>query len=555
MKIKQQYLKYLETLKGELADIKIDNHIDDLTYALEHTELVIPVIGGFSAGKSTLINSFLEREILSVGLTPETAIATELRYADDEYIEAVKTDASVVRYKIEELSSIDVQKYQYIKLYLNNKNLKSIEPFILVDMPGFDSPYDAHNEAIFTYLERGVHFVFLTTVEDGNITKSMQRELKNILEYEKDISFFLSKSNLRADSEVADVQEKMKEQVEDELDIKINVIPIGIDGKEALANIFKEINIDTLYEKIFLNNLKVDYREIEASLNTFVNTLSSTKDESDRAIEELDEALKKLTSKKERMLKDIKEKYSNVNVNAIVEEVGRTLISAKGNLVHLGTTQGENALSSEINALVKSTLIYEVKRKLSDISDNIVDDFSYELKDLEFSLSDNFAENISENIKGALETGTNALKTMLDVTKDGSSLFKVLGTVLAIVTNVIAPIIEVVLIFLPNLLSSFFENKAKAEFESKLFNEIIPSLKQEIRKQLPSILEGQISALLENIANGFELSLEQKQKEISEKAEERELHIEQIVEEIEKYKSVRDNVKELAYENLYVKRN
>jgi len=551
MKIKQQYIKYLTTLKSELSNIEINNNIDDLSYALEHTELVIPVIGSFSAGKSTLINSFLEREILSVGLTPETAIATELRYADDEYIEAVKTDASVVTYKVEELSIIDVEKYQYIKLYLNNKNLKSIEPFILVDMPGFDSPYDAHNEAIFTYLERGVHFIFLTTVEDGNITKSMQRELKNILEYEKDISFFLSKSNLRAGSEIADVQEKMKEQIDDELDIEADITPIGLDGKKALANIFKAIDIDTLYKKIFLNNLKIDYREIEGSLNTFINTLSSTKEESDRAIEELDVAMKKLTSKKERMLSDIKDKYSNVNVNSIVEEVGRTLISAKVNLVHIGTTQGSDALSSEINALVKSTLIYEVKRKLSDISDNIVDDFTFELRDLDFSLSDNFAENISENIKSALDTGTNALKNILDVTKDSSSLFKVLGTVLAIVTNVIAPIIEVVLLFLPNLLSSFFEKKAKVEFENKLFNEIIPSLKQEIRRQLPRILEGQISVLLEKIAKGFELSLEQKQKEIVEKAKEREEKISQVVEEIKKYKDIRDKVKNLAFEKLY----
>ncbi|GAA7130752.1 hypothetical protein HpBGD38_11210 [Helicobacter pylori] len=55
---------------------------------------------------------------------------------------------------------------------------------MFVDMPGFDSPISSHTHAILEYLERGAHFVILTSVEEGNLTKRMVRELKNLLEFD-----------------------------------------------------------------------------------------------------------------------------------------------------------------------------------------------------------------------------------------------------------------------------------------------------------------------------------------------------------------------------------
>ncbi|GAA7538588.1 hypothetical protein MMM125_13040 [Helicobacter pylori] len=67
---------------------------------------------------------------------------------------------------------------------MNNEALKTALPLVFVDMPGFDSPVSSHTHAILEYLERGVHFVILTSVEEGNLTKRMVRELKNLLEFD-----------------------------------------------------------------------------------------------------------------------------------------------------------------------------------------------------------------------------------------------------------------------------------------------------------------------------------------------------------------------------------
>lgn len=93
--------KYLGVLSN-LLDIEKETSIaTDKTSALKEAvskaQIVIPFVGEFSAGQSTLLNKFMNKgTVLSVAMTPETAIAAELYYSTDEHTEAVRTDGSVV---------------------------------------------------------------------------------------------------------------------------------------------------------------------------------------------------------------------------------------------------------------------------------------------------------------------------------------------------------------------------------------------------------------------------------------------------------------------------
>lgn len=81
--------------------------LTELATSIENQELLVPVIGGFSSGKSSLINSFLGSNVLGVAITPQTAIATELRYSSEEKIEAIKDDESIDVFKINELEKVE----------------------------------------------------------------------------------------------------------------------------------------------------------------------------------------------------------------------------------------------------------------------------------------------------------------------------------------------------------------------------------------------------------------------------------------------------------------
>ena len=59
---------------------KAKNAID----LIENTSLIIPVVGDFSSGKSTLLNKFMGKDILSVTIKPETALPCVLYYSRQE---------------------------------------------------------------------------------------------------------------------------------------------------------------------------------------------------------------------------------------------------------------------------------------------------------------------------------------------------------------------------------------------------------------------------------------------------------------------------------------
>ncbi|MFI3247088.1 MAG: dynamin family protein [Ferrimonas sp.] len=161
MQRKQQLLTYINTLHTqyqhavevapELLDealLSFASQYKETAMAIELAELLVPVVGGFSAGKSTALNSLMHDELLPVDVTAETAIPAELRYSSDEHIIAVGIDGTEQRHPISALSelSANAAQYEVVRLYLERAVLKQLEPITLVDMPGFDSPLDQHNQ-------------------------------------------------------------------------------------------------------------------------------------------------------------------------------------------------------------------------------------------------------------------------------------------------------------------------------------------------------------------------------------------------------------------------
>ena len=63
--------------QAELAQEKV-NTIEAVQKNVAVTQLLVPVIGQFSAGKSTMINTMLGSNLLPTGITPETSLATEM---------------------------------------------------------------------------------------------------------------------------------------------------------------------------------------------------------------------------------------------------------------------------------------------------------------------------------------------------------------------------------------------------------------------------------------------------------------------------------------------
>jgi len=542
--MKKKYLQFLESLKS------LGYEVDDYIAKIENLELLIPVVGEFSAGKSSAINLFLGKEILPVGITPETSLATEIRFSENEYIEAVKEDGVEI-FQINEMSKIKdrAKEFKYLRLFLNSEKIKSIEPFILVDMPGFDSPIELHNQAILNYLAKGVYFIVLMSAEKGNISKRLYKELDLISEF-RDFSFCLSKTNLKPKDEIEKIKEYVSEQLED-FDYDKDIYLLDDKNGEILKNILNTIDVDEIYKKLFSNDIEELYFKIESEINTKIATLKSSKDEAKEVLIKLTQSIEDLKKKKENMIQELlNKKY--INADNIINKVIGEILKNEEYLVELAFKR--QGFEEEINDILRNVLIIELRKSFERTSYDVIEELRLELKSLnfnEFQIDENWINKISTSTEIFIKNALNGLETIKgEMEKKDGKLYKIITSILAITTNILNPIIEIVLVFLPDIISWIFksnqEEKAKQQIREALHTQIIPKIRMNLQRTLPDIINKETENIINIVSEKFEKEIESKKLEIEGTLKEKEEKINEIEEEILKLENKKEKLVELG---------
>lgn len=543
--LRTDYLNYVKLQKEELEKNKLPNEKQvGLEESLKKLELLIPVVGTFSAGKSTLLNTFLGKEYLLTGITPETALATELHYSEDEYFEAIKLDGGIIKYEINEAEKIrnNASKYKYIRAYMNNENLKKIYPLILVDMPGFDSPLDEHNKAIKYYLDKGAHYVILTSVEEGTITKTMIRNLENIQTYGRDFSFFLSKTDLRPSSDIEAIKEQLEEQIEINLLLNKKVESLSKNDGSGFNKVIENINIEEIIKRMYFEDIsELHYNSID-NLNLKSKSLKMDKEEIDKIIKELKNSIEIIKNKKERKIEEIRRRGNDNSVKKIVGSVLESLSNSTDEIVNVAMTGDQARVIRVINDIIFNTIMLETKEEFSTISGNIIQDFKLELEGMKYEgIDENFVEKIGN-------TAMNYLNGLVDVTKDYTQkikeattldtgkIYKIGTTILGLTTAILSPMTELVIIFLPEIIKFFTqsnkEKKQREELASKMNYEVFPKIGRKVESELKEEFNMQVENLIEEIGSRLESEIEEKNSIIQETEKENEVKKEMIEEEL-----------------------
>lgn len=155
-------MSFDKVMHSMLDSMRIDESFNKLVPSLErllvhwHDPVRLLLMGEYNVGKSKLINTLLREKVVKSGIVPTTAIATYIRYSEEEYIEVVYENGVVERQtlkKLEQLTSErniegkqERKKIHYINLYLPNPFLKKL---VLIDTPGLNSPNARHDEQAF----------------------------------------------------------------------------------------------------------------------------------------------------------------------------------------------------------------------------------------------------------------------------------------------------------------------------------------------------------------------------------------------------------------------
>ena len=120
----QKYVEKMERLRMILQQPEFSNkngsglikRIDNFISRCKEPEFHIAFIGTIKAGKSTLINALLGRNLASTSVTPETAVLTKFRNAESDYVRVVFYSPEEWQQLWNSASNAEIFKKEYAKL-------------------------------------------------------------------------------------------------------------------------------------------------------------------------------------------------------------------------------------------------------------------------------------------------------------------------------------------------------------------------------------------------------------------------------------------------------
>ena len=225
----RDFIEKLSQLRPEQYEVKNEEwlyKIDKINSILESNSYFL-FIGKFSSGKSSFINALLGKNILPTASQPCTAVVTEVSFVDSEFSNArsgeifykSNPDDGIPKTREDLLEIIGGKtnielgsihhisiKFDFNEFGENSDMYKSlVDKVVIVDCPGFDSPYRFSEDILIDYIEKSSYtFYFLPANDFGG--KSDVSRLQKIKKRTATLIPIISKSDLiTTDEEKEDI--------------------------------------------------------------------------------------------------------------------------------------------------------------------------------------------------------------------------------------------------------------------------------------------------------------------------------------------------------------
>lgn len=197
-----------ETFKSRSAEFLKD---------VEESQFIkVPLVGVFSAGKSSLLNVFTQKTgMLPVDTAPETAVAYEMYYDTNERVELYREGNKIDTQSLSNIKDLDTKPGDIAKVYSNSEPIKQLQDkgIILVDMPGIGSGIERHDAAIFNYIDKATAFIVIVDVEQGSLRNSTMTFMQELDKYGIHPVVMVSKIDKKPASDVKEVVEYIQYQM------------------------------------------------------------------------------------------------------------------------------------------------------------------------------------------------------------------------------------------------------------------------------------------------------------------------------------------------------
>lgn len=239
--------KEVEALEYEAFNLLINR----IEFEKGNSKVEVGVIGSFSSGKSTFINSLFGKSVCPMSVKPTTSSITKFYYGHQEKITI--NDVEITQAKYQNLSQhLDNDtkntKTNYIEYAYPFESFNSI---VLYDTPGFNNNLNENDTIVTMKTLSSVDVIFFVVdISKGTIDMSSIERLEELKE--KRMYCILNKSDLKA----ADAIAKIKKEIASKR-LFLEII------EYSALKVLKESEIDYFTEKIKHIENELIAREIE----------------------------------------------------------------------------------------------------------------------------------------------------------------------------------------------------------------------------------------------------------------------------------------------------
>ena len=499
--------------KYQLSDI--GTNVDDFKATNAEYHAHILMVGGFSAGKSALLNKYIGKSILNESQSPETAFASELKFSENERVLAVLNDGNIEEVADVNSLSSESENISNLVYYVDSENIKLHADYTMVDTPGFDSGLERHNQALMQYIGKGAAYILVVDCEKGTVSESALNFLNEIINYSTDIAVVITKCDKKIPSEVEKIRDYISNMLLANTGMELPVITTSIFDEEVVEKLNKLVvgfDAQYLYDKNITSQVDYIKELLVKSLTVIQSSASCDTKTIEEEIARREEAKEVLLENIETKRRKIRSDVRNTMKSTIIADVATTLESQVDALARVALTSPD-MLQQRLVEIVRPILIRHIEEYTEISTTSFVNG-------LNVSSLDNLGEDINLG-----ETLTNIYEKIKDMTDRkmiklpnlgkvgnvaevgsktglGSTLYRSVTSALAITTSAIAPIFELLIVFLPdiiNLVRGLFSESKEEKAANAIRKDVIPQVVSKLNNELDAPLQEVESQMIDGV--------------------------------------------------------
>lgn len=338
-----------------------------------NAELIVPLVGEFSAGKTTLVNALTASKALECATKPTTATIYTIHFASD-VCKAIVHNPDGTSYEVSEIAELkndSLKDAVVVDVYDTSRNVP--ESIVIVDTPGLSSQDIKHRQTLVDFLPNADAIILVSDINQ-QITRSLSDFAKTIALSKRPIYLVFTQCDTKSDEDVKHAKEYLLKNTE--LSLSGVVCVSAKKGRmDELYSLLLDIQRDktTILKQVNEERCKGIAQEMISRIDILLN--SSKSDSS------IDEAIREQQLKLNKIKRQISSLVDSISseLNGIQREVSREFedkIFERLDSIVAG--KSDNYDSEAVSAInnTSSLLLNEYKNRVVDLLASKVKDQS-----------------------------------------------------------------------------------------------------------------------------------------------------------------------------------